>query len=202
MKKPVYLGDYVRWKYVKDILPKGKGKCLDLGCGSQEYKEMIESKGYSYLGVDLHPRFEGIQKENAEDLTFKDNSFDVVIFIDVLEHINDPGKVFSEVCRVLKSGGCFIVHTPNSEQTHILVQPVEQEDHVRKGFTFGGLWKLFEMNEFFEIVIIPSFDEKECLAWELVYSHMNKININPLDIIEFDYNKYANLGWMGRGGKP
>lgn len=48
---------------------------------------------------------DNITNQNLENLTFPDESFDIVITQDVFEHVNEPDKAFREVCRVLKKGG-------------------------------------------------------------------------------------------------
>jgi SAM-dependent methyltransferase len=57
----------------------------------------------------LHYRIGG----DGMALPFKDASFDLVTANMVLEHIAEPGDVFSEVSRVLRPGGQFIFVTPN-----------------------------------------------------------------------------------------
>lgn len=47
-----------------------------------------------------------------ESLTFPDESFDVFITQDVMEHVNNPQKVYSEIARVLKPNGVHIFTTP------------------------------------------------------------------------------------------
>ena len=59
----------------------------------------------------LHPE-RGERCENLEALTFPDQSFDLVITQDVLEHVFRPRRVFSEVARVLKPGGAHIFTVP------------------------------------------------------------------------------------------
>ena len=54
----------------------------------------------------------GIRNENLEQLTFQDNSFDVLINSDVLEHVSDLNKALSEIKRVLKPGGFHIFTLP------------------------------------------------------------------------------------------
>lgn len=49
--------------------------------------------------------------EDLEKLTFPDASFDIVVTQDVLEHVYDVGKAFSEIGRVLKRGGAYIYRT-------------------------------------------------------------------------------------------
>ena len=59
----------------------------------------------------VHPRH-GYPCENMENLTFSDNSFDLFITQDVLEHIYDPEKAFREIARVLRPGGAHIFTVP------------------------------------------------------------------------------------------
>lgn len=61
------------------------------------------------FGVDTQP---GIRHEDAENLTFSDKSLDIYISNDVLEHVFDYKRAFSEASRVLKDNGVFIFHIP------------------------------------------------------------------------------------------
>jgi ubiquinone/menaquinone biosynthesis C-methylase UbiE len=58
----------------------------------------------------MHPS--GFRNENLESLTFPDGHFDLMITQDVMEHIFDPAKAFSEIGRVLKPGGAHIFSVP------------------------------------------------------------------------------------------
>lgn len=55
---------------------------------------------------------EGVTNQNLENMTFADESFDVFVTQDVLEHVNEPDKVFREISRVLKVGGRHIFTVP------------------------------------------------------------------------------------------
>lgn len=57
-------------------------------------------------GTGLH----GFRNENLERQTFTDASLDLVISLDVMEHVFDPGRVYAEVHRTLKPGGLYL-HT-------------------------------------------------------------------------------------------
>jgi SAM-dependent methyltransferase len=55
---------------------------------------------------------DGLRCENLEALTFPDDSFDLFVTQDVMEHVFDPMKVFSEIGRVLRPGGMHIFTVP------------------------------------------------------------------------------------------
>ncbi len=59
---------------------------------------------------EIHQR--GYSNENLEDQTFPDESFDLVISQDVMEHIFDPARAFAEIARTLKPGGAHIFSVP------------------------------------------------------------------------------------------
>ncbi len=54
----------------------------------------------------------GIRNENLECLTYSDNSFNILINSDVLEHVSDLNKALSEIKRVLKPGGFHVFTLP------------------------------------------------------------------------------------------
>jgi len=54
----------------------------------------------------------GFRCENLEAMTFADQSFDLFITQDVMEHIFDPAAAFKEIARVLKPGGAHIFTAP------------------------------------------------------------------------------------------
>jgi SAM-dependent methyltransferase len=60
---------------------------------------------------DLHPA-QGWRNEDLERQTFADSAFDVVITLDVFEHLFDPGRAVAEIARTLKPGGLCIMTVP------------------------------------------------------------------------------------------
>lgn len=65
----------------------------------------------------------GFRNENLEEQTFEDCSFDIVVTLDVLEHVWDPKKVVREVWRTLKPGGLFISTWPIRKAQTISHEP-------------------------------------------------------------------------------
>lgn len=101
---------------------KGK-KVLDVGCGNGYVLSRYAREGAEVYGIDItetavrlsRMRFElfglsgNFRVANAEQLPFKDNSFDCVCSMGVLHHTPDTQKALEEVHRVLKPGGKVIL---------------------------------------------------------------------------------------------
>tara|TARA_B100001013_G_C24600897_1_gene438811 strand:+ start:193 stop:999 length:807 start_codon:yes stop_codon:yes gene_type:complete len=108
---------------------KGK-KIIDIGCFKAEYLLTVAKMGAEYVGGQdlcedavktgrLRLGEENIEGKlvvgDAAKLDFPDNYFDIAFSCDVFEHISleVKEKVISEVYRVLKPGGKFVIKTPN-----------------------------------------------------------------------------------------
>jgi len=61
------------------------------------------------LGV-VHP--DGFRCEDLENMTFGNESFDLMITQDVMEHVLDPARAFTEIARTLKPKGAHIFTVP------------------------------------------------------------------------------------------
>ena len=93
---------------------------LDLGAGAGVLPEMnFLGQASRICGVDPDPRVtqnpylhEG-QIGHGERIPYLDNTFDIVLADNVLEHLTRPDAVFAEIARVLKPGGRFLFKTPN-----------------------------------------------------------------------------------------
>jgi len=100
----------------------GKPRVLDIGCAIGSLLEHLREKGWETTGVEISgPQADYCrQKRNLDvrSLSLKENnfpseSFDVVLASHLIEHLNDPTGLVSEVHRILAPGGCFFVTTPN-----------------------------------------------------------------------------------------
>jgi 2-polyprenyl-3-methyl-5-hydroxy-6-metoxy-1,4-benzoquinol methylase len=105
-----------------DLL-KPNDKILEIGCGIGSVVFEMSKKGYDIIGIDLsrevieygRKKYGDIRLEvqPAEALPYDDESFDVVLSFDLLEHIARVDRHISEVHRVLRKDGFYLFQTPN-----------------------------------------------------------------------------------------
>lgn len=149
--------DEIRWvRTLKNLVPgrlswfdrhvdwAGKD-VLDLGCAGGFMSEAIDSKGAQVTGIDpasdaiaaarRHAEAEGkairYDVGVGEDLPYGNGSFDVVVCVDVLEHVQDLELVLEEITRVLRPGGVFLFDTINRNPLARLATITMAEDVLR-----------------------------------------------------------------------
>ena len=66
-----------------------------------------------------------IRHENAESLSFRNNSLDMIISNDVFEHVQNPTKAFLECARVLRPGGVMLASVPFHHDTAVSIKRVD-----------------------------------------------------------------------------
>jgi 2-polyprenyl-3-methyl-5-hydroxy-6-metoxy-1,4-benzoquinol methylase len=108
----------------KSFIGEKKRRILDVGCGNGRFLSILRDFGereWELVGMDFDPNAVDQCKENGfeayvsrmEDFTTEQGTFDGIIMLQLIEHVDDPGAVALSAFDLLKPGGCFIVETPN-----------------------------------------------------------------------------------------
>jgi 2-polyprenyl-6-hydroxyphenyl methylase/3-demethylubiquinone-9 3-methyltransferase len=92
---------------------------LDMACGAGLLAPLLAGRGYRHVGVELSatsaPQARehgvGVARGNVLALPFRDETFDVVVAGEILEHVEDLSTVLAEACRVLRTGGTLVIDT-------------------------------------------------------------------------------------------
>ncbi len=94
---------------------------LDIGCGTGAWLERLSTIGFSQLhGVDQDIKQFRTDKAtcsqanlDSDDLGLGDKKFGLITAIEVIEHLENPGRLFYQVSRHLDKQGYLLLTTPN-----------------------------------------------------------------------------------------
>jgi ubiquinone/menaquinone biosynthesis C-methylase UbiE len=93
---------------------------LDIGCGFGAYGLATEKRGAKIsVGVDINREYikrsalSFLVLADAHVLPFRDSCFDIVLMVEVLEHLSHEVEALKEARRVLKKGGLLLLTVPN-----------------------------------------------------------------------------------------
>ncbi len=111
---PIYMQKMRYVKNILDNLPK-KAKIIDLGCGEGVLVEEYKNRGYNVIGLDNSYSSKYVMKGDITKLKFDNGTFDLVLSLDVLEHLSfeQQEKAVAEMHRILKKNGKAIISIPN-----------------------------------------------------------------------------------------
>jgi SAM-dependent methyltransferase len=179
------MADFESWR--------GK-KVLEIGCGVGTDGVEFAKAGAVYTGIDASSKSAELAKKNfklsgfnpdsivladAENLLFKDNTFDFVYSWGVIHHTPDMEKAISEVRRVLKDGGKFCIMLYNSNS--LVGFQLWFFYGLLRGKPFTGLKKLF--SEHHESPDTKAFGFKKTLDFFRDFKNVSaKTFLTPYDL--------------------
>jgi 2-polyprenyl-3-methyl-5-hydroxy-6-metoxy-1,4-benzoquinol methylase len=110
-----------------DIEPfRGDGKLLEVGCAHGFLLDHLRNRNWNVKGVEVSPMAAGYAADELgldvycgklKQAGYAEGSFDVVLLLDVLEHLHKPFETLREIGRILTPGGVLLVQCP-WELTH------------------------------------------------------------------------------------
>ena len=116
-----------RFRQVINIIKPLHGSLLDVGCDGATFTERMKASNpnLNVVAVDVSKTFIRYSVEKCPDvpfvvsdgqrLPFKEETFEVLSCLEVLEHVVDPTAVLKEAHRCLKKGGECIILVPNGK---------------------------------------------------------------------------------------
>jgi SAM-dependent methyltransferase len=120
------------------LLPSGLGRVLDVGCGPGAFGHALAASGKasSVAGVDISPAAVAQAVEqlaavhvvdlDREEVPFPDESFDTLVYADVLEHLKFPWNVVRSQRALLRPGGSAYCSVPNVGHVRVLLRLLRQ----------------------------------------------------------------------------
>jgi rhamnosyltransferase len=117
---------FVEWRQeIIPLLPEKVLKLMDLGCGAGETSSQLKKRGYAswVCGIEGNPKAAAIARQKLDlviegdieklDWSQAQGPFDVILALDILEHLIDPWAVVEKLSEQLNPGGVIITSLPN-----------------------------------------------------------------------------------------
>lgn len=145
------LGAVIDWALT--TLEGPRSAVLDAGCGTFFYRRLLAERFFRVVGADSASQMLrrggpaeasggsiGLLVAEAERLPFAAGSFDCVVAIDVLHHLERPSRFAAEAARVLRPQGLYLGVEPNMLNPGMLVAhllPPEERGALRWAWPFA-----------------------------------------------------------------
>ena len=114
------------WRDLASELPRAQGIVVDVGCGAQPYRPLL-GDGARYLGIDTVEakanfgyEMPGTTYFEGETWPVGDESADVVLCAETLEHVLRPAGLLAEAFRSLRPGGRLFLTVPFAARWHFV----------------------------------------------------------------------------------
>lgn len=173
-----------RFLQVKKFSPERSGKVLDVGCHSGLFTNLLTDSidSSEVYGIDISSEAVMYAKKrikgghfvtgDAHTLPFKDSFFDEVFCLEMLEHVENPSQVISEIKRVLKKNGKGIILIPT------------------ESYLFRAIWFIWNaINPIWKHAHIQHFNKKTVTHLlkqrGLKIRRSKSIQLNMLYLVEF-----------------
>lgn len=133
-------------------------RCLDLGSDNGVISYLLRQRGGAWTSADLSERAvasirslvgTNVYRIEGTSMPFPDEAFDLIVVIDLLEHVHNDQACVRELDRILKPGGELVVNVPHAKR-FALMRPIRNRlgltdawhGHVRPGYTLETLRNL------------------------------------------------------------
>lgn len=156
-KNPLVPGHYFLFNWIKPFI-KERTRILDIGCWTGPLEILFEKTDAHVTGIDIEdgplkyakkrfPRYRFVKASIIDNMPFKKNEFDIVLFFMVIEHIPKGSELVAlrNINKVLKKGGKLCFNTMNSSLLSNLLDPAYffghrhySEKHLRDLLSLSG----------------------------------------------------------------
>ena len=152
----LYFGEHIL-EMVEAIDTPRNGWCLEVGVGDARFKQPLQRRGLSFVGLDIYSDRTIDIKGDAHGLPFRAEAVDLAIMNQVMEHLSQPWDALKELNRVLKHGGYFVGSVAFLEPFH----------NSYFHFSHWGIEQILRDTGFEPLEVHPGINMIPLLAWTM-----------------------------------
>ncbi|MFQ6116157.1 MAG: glycosyltransferase, partial [bacterium] len=203
--------------FLKD-LPKGTLTILDLGCGTGIISRELAGRGHMVIRLDLGKQLVKSSSRNsfdfkastefiiadAETIPFREKSFDLVIFTEVLKHPPFPENAIPDIFRILKTEGILLLIAPRKSKFWNFAFPLypkfrkEQLENYNSSFSLNEVGKLLIENS---LKIIKADKTFSGFSWFILAKAVKEtpfegLNFKLLSVVVPAYNEEKRFPYL------
>ena len=214
-------------KDILSIVPSDAKNILEIGCAAgMTGNELKKKSGVYVAGVELDHNaaieakslLDDVIEGDIEDidLPYKNETFDCLLFADILEHLKDPLTVLKKTSKLLKPTGTLIASIPNVQYLGVVSQLIEgnwtyqdegilDRTHLRF-FTYHEIEKLFT-DAGYEIIQVhetldPQYDSAKDTITTLNIGRLSIRDLSPEELRKFFVFQYKISAKLISDNKP
>lgn len=160
------------------LLPEYAESALEIGCGGGATLDWLRENGHAtrLTGIEINPEaaevaFSRLDKvyQGDADLHLKNmlpHSQDLVLCLDVLEHLQDPWQTLKRISALIKPGGSLIVSLPNIRHYSVLMSLLfkGQWQYAEAGILDRTHLRFFTKKSAFELLQSAGFSQIQCIS--------------------------------------
>jgi 2-polyprenyl-3-methyl-5-hydroxy-6-metoxy-1,4-benzoquinol methylase len=194
--------------YTRDSL-----KALDVGCAIGIFTNLLHQKGYEALGIDSNQGLLAFAKNRYPHCTFKlmnamhldiaPCTFDFVLALELIEHLDNPHKLLKNIHQVLKEDGVFLLSTPNRLSLEgargVVMKKVARISwnawDAEHKYVYTSIEIMQLLRKFFKIEKVVGYycmPMIPCMKYDIV----KKIGLNRAHYFAFDNRILSMLGFI------
>lgn len=201
----------------QDILcfvPDHSSRVLEIGCGSGETLELLKNKGLcdETVGIELFESAAAEASKKNIDKVYQMNvendelpsdlgKFDLLLILDVLEHLVDPWKVLTNlVSNHLEENGKVIISLPNAQHFSLVLPLLAGRfNYVERGILDKTHLRFFTKKSCIELLLQSGLDYKKVKPKGLDIA----LNSGKINAITFGvFSKFLTTQYIITGSKP